>query len=86
MSVELERARTYLLEYLRDEFKRFPEVRLRILPAAVIPSADRQDGISAKTESREYFFETQWMAGSRFSEIQALVRKIKDALPDRGEA
>jgi hypothetical protein len=82
---ETERARLYLLEYLRDEFRRYPEVRLRILPAAAIPSAESRDGVTAKTESREYFFETRWMQGKRFSEISKLVRAIKDVLPDRGE-
>lgn len=80
-----EQARLYLLEYLRDEFRRYPEVRLRILPTARVPSAERADGVTAKTESREYFFETSWMLGKRFAEIQSLVRAIKEVLPDRGE-
>jgi hypothetical protein len=78
-SAPFEIARQYLLDYLKDEFRRFPEVRLRIM------SEDQEDGIMAKTETREYFFPTEWMQKMKLDQIKAEISRLKDALPYRGE-
>ncbi len=72
-------ARQYLLEYLKDEFRKYPEVRLRLI------LADHEDGVVARTESREYFFPTEWMQNMQLSCIKDEVRRLKAVFPDRGE-
>lgn len=72
-------ARQYLLDYLRDEFRRFPEVRLRLIVES------QEDGVLAKTESRETFFPTEWMQKMRQDLIAEEVKHLKRGLPDRGE-
>jgi hypothetical protein len=68
----------YLLEFLQDEFRRYPEVRVRRPPYR-----DGSEGILVRTESREYFFEFRWLREKRFDEINRLVARIKDVLPAR---
>lgn len=70
----LEDPRQYLFDFLQEEFERLPQVRLRIVPLA------QDDGVSAKTPAREYFFETDWIRYRRFGEVRALVEKIKEVL------
>lgn len=77
--IPFEVARQYLMDYLRDEFAKFPEVRFRFMLDS------HEVGIMARTESREYFFPTSWAEQMQQSEITALVRRMKEALPDRGE-
>ena len=72
-------ARQYLLDYLHDEFHKFPEVRLRIMTESHV------DGVMAKTESRETFFPTEWIQNMRQDLIQGEVHRLKLWLPDRGE-
>jgi len=71
-------ARQYLLDYLKDEFQKYPAVRLRLM------SEDHEDGVMAKTESREYFFPTAWMRGMKMSQIRAEIERLKDGLPESG--
>lgn len=54
-SSSFEIARQYLLDYLKDEFRKYPEVRLRFMLES------HEDGVMAKTAAREYFFPTEWM-------------------------
>jgi hypothetical protein len=68
----------YLLDYLREEFRKYPEVRLRVLREA------DEEGVMAKTESREYFFPTEWVRGKRFDLVAAEIRRMREGLPDRG--
>lgn len=70
-------SKQYLYDYLQDEFRKYPEVRVRIVPY------QEEDGISVKTEAREYFFETAWAEASRFDRVNELVQRIKDVLPER---
>jgi hypothetical protein len=72
-------ARQYLLDYLKDEFQRYPEVRLRLVPES------QEDGVMAKTESREYFFPTHWVQTMQLDQVKKEVMRLKDALPYRGE-
>jgi hypothetical protein len=76
-SVEI--ARQYLLDFLKDEFRKYPEVRLRFIREY------QEDGVLAKTDAREYFFPTEWMVGMDLKLIQGEVRRLKEAFPDRGE-
>lgn len=72
-------ARQYLLDFLKDEFRRHPEVRFRFM------LEDHEDGVMAKTEAREYFFPTEWMQRMDLQRIKGEIRRMKEALPDRGE-
>jgi hypothetical protein len=40
----------------------------------------QQDGISLKTESREYFFPYEWADEPGFPQVRKLVAKIKTVL------
>lgn len=67
-------ARQYLMDFLKDEFGKYPEVRLRLVPE------NQEDGVMAKTETREYFFPTEWMAKMRMDLVKAEIRRLKDFL------
>jgi hypothetical protein len=69
--------RQYLLDYLVDEFRSYPEVRIRNLPH------DKDTGVTVRTEAREYFFEFDWVEGMQLDQVEKLVRSIKDVLPPR---
>lgn len=66
----------YLVEYLREEFRRHPDIRVRVI------SEDHEPGISVKTSSREYFFPFEWAYKQDFKSVQAQVREIRDGLKD----
>jgi len=40
----------YLLDYLKEAFERFPEVRIRHIPVSSSPESD--DGVTVRTEAR----------------------------------
>ena len=65
----------YLIEYLKDEFKRYPEIRLSV------SAEDGVRGVSVRTKARTYFFPFEWSPGRGFREVQDLVRQIMEALP-----
>jgi hypothetical protein len=67
-------AQVYLFEYLKEEFKRYPSVRIRILPFS------EGEGVNVKTEAREYFFETSWVEQKRFDVIDALILRVQEVL------
>jgi hypothetical protein len=64
----------YLYDWLRDEFRRHPEVMIRIRPA------QEADGVSVRTPAREYFFETEWVREKRFDRVSGLASQILDLL------
>jgi hypothetical protein len=64
----------YLEDYLVEEFRNFPQIRIRRVPQ------DHVDGILVRSEAREYFFPFEWMGPGRFKEVQAQVKKILDLL------
>jgi hypothetical protein len=80
----------YLLNFLQDEFRLNPEVKVTLLPKAgsqksldleqdpheQAKPADR--GVVVRTSRREYFFPEQWVSEKKFSEIRSLANKIKD--------
>lgn len=65
----------YLVDYLKEEFRRRPEIRVRQM------THEGEEGVMVRTDAREYFFPFAWMRGGRFSEVIDQVRKIKRALP-----
>ncbi len=82
---------TYLLEYLKDEFRGEEDVRIRPSPTTVaMRSPDlEQDlddyeppsaGVYVRVGSRDYFFPASWAAGGQFSEVQRLVQEIREKL------
>ena len=71
MDITPNEARQYLFDYLEEEFSRYPEIRVRVVPAS------EEDGITVRSESREYFFPFQWAENKQFDEVAKLVRKIK---------
>lgn len=72
----MEASEQYLLEYLREEFRRHPEVRIRII------SEDHEPGVSLKTSAREYFFPLEWAHQQDFKNVTQLVKEIRIALKD----
>jgi hypothetical protein len=62
---------------LKEEFLRHPEVRLRLAQDSHL------DGVTAKTEAREYFFPTEWVQTMRLDQVRAEVERIKAILPGR---
>lgn len=69
-------SRHYLLEYLQDEFRLYPQVRIRI-PRIL---REENDGILVKSETREYFFPTIWVEHQQMNRVEAEVRRIKEYL------
>lgn len=67
-------ARQYLLDYLKEEFGRRHDVRIRFA------DPNEGDGVLVRTEAREYLFETAWVLGRKMSEVEKLARKIKEVL------
>jgi|GEM_PF-6468506 len=71
-------ARQYLFDYLMEEFRKFPEVRVRMVPYREPGTED--DGVQVRTEAREFFFETIWVVGQRMDLVTGLVGKIREGL------
>lgn len=69
-------ARQYLLDYLHEEFRAYANVRIR-LPRTL---RDETDGVMVRTETREYFFPTDWVLERRMKTVEAEVRRIKEFL------
>lgn len=65
-------ARQYLLDYLEEEFSRQPSIRVRVVPLS------EDEGVTVRTQSREYFFPFEWADKRRFDEINRLVKKIQE--------
>jgi len=78
--------RQYLLDYLAEEFREFPDVRVRQAPSKRYEGPDGSaevadsPGVFVRTEAREYFFPYEWAEPGQFSEVARLVRVIKDVL------
>ena len=65
-------AQQYLLDYLIEEFQRHPNVRVRVVPRS------ENEGVTVRTEAREYFFPFEWAILNSFVEVDRLVRRIKE--------
>lgn len=75
-------SRQYLFDYLIEEFRGFSEVRIRI-PPQIPQTSEELDGVSLKTETREYFFPTEWIENLQMDEVEKEVRRIKEVLENR---
>jgi len=94
MSIESEAELLSLLIYLQEEFQDFPDVRIRFRqPAVTMRSVDlvqdydpkthdlhRLRGIQVKAGSREYFFPVELATSRKRSEVDGVVRVIKESL------
>lgn len=66
----------YLMDYLREEFSRNPDVRIRKI------LEDREPGVSLKTSQREYFFPMEWAHHQDFKSVKELIKEIRRGLKD----
>lgn len=85
---------SYLEDYLREEFRNHPEIRIRlVLPSGTRRSIDlEQDydkkasnlhricGVSVFTSRSEYFFPKEWIKQPGRLEMNALIEKIRGTL------
>jgi hypothetical protein len=70
-------AEQYLLDYLIDEFRKNPEVRIKAF------DENQERGVIVRTEAREYFFPYAWMEKNQFSRVQKQVQKIREVVPEQ---
>jgi hypothetical protein len=66
------------MDYLSEEFRAYPAVRVRRSRQG--GGEEAEEGISVKTESREYFFPLEWAQRMRFPLVAELVARIKSVL------
>ena len=93
--MNFEAAQDYLLDFLQDEFKAEPSVRVTMYPRGqpvhkvveylLDEGRDEREalskvGVLARTETREYFFPLQWILGKEYSKIQAEVSRLREVL------
>jgi hypothetical protein len=65
----------YLVEYLREEFGRFEQIRVQIR------KEDGERGVLVRSESRQWFFPFDWAnPGQGFKKVHVLVRQIREIL------
>ncbi len=87
----------YLLEFLKDEFRNHPTIRVQ----AVQPSGTRRSpdlvqnydpssndlhtrqGVMVRDGSREHWFPSSWVHEKRFDEVRKLAAQISDTLDSR---
>ncbi len=96
MTTRLTPALVYLFDYLKDEFRNYPEVRIQVVqPSGTRKSPDliqnydasandlhTRSGVVVRTGSREHWFPAQWAEESRFEMINALARQVREQLGD----
>ncbi len=84
----------YLVHFLEDEFRDFPEVKVR----SVAPSSTRKapdldqsydpesndlhvkEGVTLKVGSRDYFFPSDWVRTKNFAAIRQLAHEIRERI------
>jgi hypothetical protein len=83
----------YLVGLLSDEFGSRPDVRIRASgKSGVVRSPDlpqdydeesntlhHESGVRVQTRLKEYYFPLRWVEQKQFSEIHALIEKIREA-------
>lgn len=65
-------AEEYLLDYLKEEFSRFPEIRVDIR------KEEGELGVMVRSESRQWFFPFEWSTGQGFKNVHKLVGQIRE--------
>jgi hypothetical protein len=73
-------AEEYLLDYLKDEFRRFSEIRVDVR------KEDGEWGIIVRSESRQWFFPYEWASAQGFKKVHALAAQIRELMEDRGRS
>ncbi len=68
-------AEQYLIDYLKEEFRRHPAARIRV------QKEDGEIGVTVKIGSREYFFPFEWSESGRFAKIREQVGRILEVFP-----
>jgi hypothetical protein len=68
-------AEEYLLDYLKEEFSRFPAIRVDVR------KEEGEWGVMVRSESRQWFFPFDWSTGPGFKKVHQLVGQIRDILP-----
>lgn len=66
----------YLMDYLREEFSRNSDVRIRRI------LEDHEPGVSLKTSQREYFFPMEWAHRQDYKSVKELIKEIRRGLKD----
>lgn len=93
----MDRTLAYLLNFLEEEFRDHPEVRVRVAPkAGTLRSPDLpQDydaesndlhlrrGVIVQTRRSEYYFPEEWARAQEYTRIQQLAEEIREKLPHR---
>jgi hypothetical protein len=96
MALSLTPALIYLYDFLRDEFRNHPEVRIQVVqPAGTRKSPDlvqnydhetndlhTRSGVTVRTGSREHWFPALWAEQSQYDEIRKLASRIRAQLGD----
>jgi len=96
MTLRLSPALVYLYDFLRDEFRNHPEVRIQVIqPAGTRKSPDlvqdydhdsndlhTRSGVMVRTGSREHWFPAHWAETSQYGEIRKLAATIRAQLGD----
>lgn len=67
-------AEEYLVEYLQEEFGRFPQIRIQV------KKEEGEYGVMVRSESREWFFPFAWSSGEGFKRVHQQVGVIRDLM------
>lgn len=62
----------YLHDFLKDEFYQYSQLSIRRSPSSRTP------GVTVKSETREYFFDVQWVINKDFELIQSVAKDVKE--------
>jgi hypothetical protein len=90
----MDSALAYLINFLEDEFRNYPDVRVRISPKTGIERSPDlvQDydpetndlhvrrGVTVQTRRKEYYFPAEWAREKDYARIRAEVEVILDHL------
>jgi hypothetical protein len=90
----MDTALAYLLNFLEEEFRSYPDVRVRLTPSAgTVKSPDLEQtydpeaktlhterGVLVLTIQREYYFPAQWVTDREYTRVQKLAEQIKESL------
>lgn len=91
----MDRELEFLVMYLEDEFRSYPDVRIRMRqPSTTTRSPDleqdydpesqtlhKERGVTLLARGREYYFPSDWAKLSERGKVDAEIRRIKDSYP-----
>lgn len=90
----MDSALAYLLNFLEDEFRDFPGVRVRLSPKAGTerspdlpqdydPESNDlhlRSGVLVQTRRKEFYFPAEWSRGQDYGRIRSLVDEIRESV------